>query len=178
MILRPGDPAPDFELPQLVSAASTAAPLIRKGQAPQQWRLAHALSRGPALLVFAKESCPTCQFALPLIDRIHRNYAHSKVSLVTIAQEDSAEAGRMVEDLSLQMPVLLDEDPYPVSELYGIAYVPTLFYARPDGEIDQVMEGFAREELREINERIAGLGGCSPIPFYRAEEGVPPFRPG
>ena len=178
MILTPGDLAPDFELPQLPPLGAAHPASASRDQLPQQWRLARALRQGPVLLLFVKENCPTCQFALPFIDRIYRNYTGSKVGLITIAQEDSSGAGKMVGDLSLEMPVLLDQDPYPVSELYGISYVPTSFYARPDGEIEQVVEGFAREELREINEKIARLSGHSPIPFYSAEEGVPFFRPG
>ena len=178
MILTPGDLAPDFELPQLSPLGGAHRASALREQLPRQWKLARALREGPVLLLFVKESCPTCQFALPFIDRIYRNYTGSKVGLLTIAQEDSSGAAKMVKDLSLQMPVLLDEDPFPVSELYGLSYVPTLFYVGPNGTIEQVVEGFAREEVEEINQKIARASSQSLTPFYQPEEGVPFFQPG
>ena len=170
MILKLEDRAPDFQLPLLASPST--------GQGPAHWQLSRVLGQSSALLIFVKESCPTCQYALPLIDRIYQNYSASKVAVVSIAQEEEQVAKWMVREASLQMPVLLDKDPHPVSEQYGLSYVPTVFYVNRDRRIEQVIEGFAREELVEINEKVARVSGLSSIPFFRPEEGVPSFRPG
>lgn len=183
MILRRGEPAPDFELRLLQrSGSETEASLDPSAageiEAPQYWQLRDALSLGPVLLVFVKESCPTCEFALPLIDRIYRNYPDSKVSMVTVAQEDAKGAAKIVQEWRIQMPVVLDEDPYAVGEEYGVCYVPTFFYIHSGRVIEQVVESFAREEIQALNARIAQFNGVAPIPFYGADEDVPLFRPG
>lgn len=165
MTLSQGEKAADFELWALESN--------------KVWRLGDVLSRGPVLLVFVKESCPTCQFALPLVDRIFGNYPDSRVSIVTIAQDEPEVAYQMVHDLRLKLPVLLDRDPYPVSESYGFGFVPAFFYVGHEGKLEHVIEGFAREELKQMNEKIARANGLgSPISFIEPGEDVPFFRPG
>ena len=118
------------------------------------------------------------QISLPLMDRIRENYPKSGVSVVAIAQESMFTALKMAKDWEIQMPILLDQNPYAVSEEYGIRFVPTFFYVGEDGRIRDIVESFAREELKAINEKIAHLSGLEPIPFFSAEEGAPPFRPG
>lgn len=174
MTLKPGDSAPDFELPLLPKIAA-----VDDAEQPAEFRrLLDLLIQGPALLAFVKESCPTCQYALPFVDRIYRNYPESKVSLVVIAQEDGSMARKMVEGWGIQMPVLLDEEPFAVSQQYDLSFVPTFFYVTQEGEVETVVESFAREELRVMNEKIAQFSGLHPIPFFKPEEDVPPFRPG
>ncbi len=174
MTLKPGDQAPDFELQWITGDADGEA-----SDGVSELRSLRSLVKdGPALLVFVKEGCPTCEYSLPLVERIRRNYSKSGVSIVTIAQESMFAALKMAEDWKIQMPILLDQNPYTVSEEYGIRFVPTFFYIGEDGRIRDIVESFAREELRGINEKIARLNALEPIPFFSAEEDVPPFRPG
>ena len=174
MILKPGDRAPDFELQWLTARGAGDD----SEGVPESQSLKNLLQEGPALLAFVKADCPTCEYALPLVDRIHQNYRASKASLVVIAQEDVFAALKMVQDWGIHMPVLLDQDPYRVSEQYGLSFVPTFFYVGQDGRIEHCVEAFAREELKAINQEIARFSGVTPIPFFKAQEGVPPFRPG
>jgi len=55
-----GAKAPDFELKTLDG---------KRGS------LGEELSRGPVVLAFFKASCPTCQYAFPFLERLHRAYA-------------------------------------------------------------------------------------------------------
>ena len=174
MILKAGDSAPDFELPWLTGKGEGDH---SKG-VPKLQSLKDLLGRGPALLVFVKEDCPTCAYTLPLVNRIFQNYPESKASIVVIAQEGVFAALKMVQDWGLHMPVLLDQDPFVVSEAYGVVFVPTFFSVDQDGKIDGSFESFAREELKAINEEIARFSSVTPIPFFTAQEGVPAFRPG
>ncbi len=174
MILKPGDVAPDFELQGLTGEGEVDH---SKG-VPKLQSLKDLLGRGPALLVFVKEDCPTCEYTLPLVDRIYQNYPGSKGSIVVIAQEGVFAALKMVQDWGIHMPVLLDQDPFAVSEEYGVVFVPTFFSVGQDGKIEGSFESFAREELKAINEEIARFSGVTPIPFFTAQEGVPAFRPG
>ncbi len=174
MILKAGDGAPDFELPVLTGKGEVDH---SKG-VPKLRTLKDLLGIGPALLVFVKEDCPTCEYALPLVDRIYQNYPGSKASIVVIAQEGVFAALKMVQDWGLHMPVLLDQDPFVVSEDYGLDFVPTFFLVGQDGRIERSFESFAREELKALNEAIARFSGATPIRFFTAQEGVGAFRPG
>ena len=174
MTLKPGDQAPDFELQWISGNAE-----MEGSEGVSELRgLSNLLKDGPALLVFVKEGCPTCEYSLPLVDRMRQNYPKSDVSIVAIAQESMFTALKMAEDWEIHMPVLLDQNPYTVSEDYGIHFVPTFFYVGQDARIRDIVESFAREELKAINEKIAHLSGLDPISFFSPEEDVPPFRPG
>lgn len=168
MTLKPGELAPDFQLELVLDI------LQRQGRVVS---LQDTIEKGPALLVFAKESCPTCQFCLPFVQRIYQNYLDLEVSLVVIVQESLSAAQAMIHGLGLHMSVLLDED-FSVSENYQIEFVPAFFYVGQDGKIKRVVESFARRELVEINEEIAKAKGVDPLPFFTADEVVPAFRPG
>ena len=169
MVIQKGSKAPDFDLPELLAEAESGA--------GARGRLRDFLARGPALLIFVKESCPTCEYALPLLDRLG-NYPGSPVSILTIAQETSAGASRMVRNWGIRMPVYLDASPYPVSEEYGLSFVPTICYIGPDGRVEEIIESFAREPLKEINSQLAAAAGVDPLPLFAPDEGIPAFRPG
>jgi len=55
--LNPGTIAPDFKL---------------QNHEGKQFSLREALARGPVISAFFKISCPTCQYALPFLQRIYR----------------------------------------------------------------------------------------------------------
>ena len=168
MILPVGATAPDFELPSL-------------GQDPDTQslcRLAELLEVGPVFLCFVKENCPTCRYALTLINRIYLNYSNSKVSLRVIVQEAEPESRKLAEELGLRIPILLDGYPYAVSREYGLTFVPTCYFVNSEGSIQHVMESFQREELSIMNGRIADTEGVDTMPFFTAIEGVPDFKPG
>lgn len=167
MILKRGDRAPDFELSLLAPASGE-----------QVWKLSERLAQGPVFLTFVKESCPTCRFALPFVDRMFRNYPDSRVSMAVIAQDDVETARQMAQDLDLAIPVLVEDAPYPVGEQYGLSNVPGFFLVNQKGEIEQVVQAFAREELNEMNARIAGYQRTRVVPFYDPGEDVPFYRPG
>ncbi|MBI4446636.1 MAG: TlpA family protein disulfide reductase [Acidobacteria bacterium] len=182
-MLSTNDEAPDFELPLLSSLE-----LSRFGSGPTKLNVDHLsrwslrrdlLGRGPALITFVKENCSTCRFALPFLDRMYRNYPDSKVMLAVVDQDPPEVALSLVQSLSLKIPVLLDLEPYEAGERYDVAFVPTLFYIAQKGAVEKIIEGFAREELREINRQIARVNGLSsPVPFFNDAEGVPFYRPG
>ena len=178
MMLKPGDVAVEFECPWLTRTRGGNPEDEGPDLAVGLWRLADGLAQGPVLLMFVKAGCPTCEYSLPLIDRIYRNYPESRVSMVALAQERESGARRLIRDGNLHLKVGLDSSPHSIGESYGVSYVPTFFYIRPDGIIENVIESFAREELKEINAKIAQEDGVAVRPFFSLDEGVPGFRPG
>ncbi|MEE8349298.1 MAG: TlpA disulfide reductase family protein [Acidobacteriota bacterium] len=174
MALNPGDDAPDFELSLLpASDAGDSDP------GPEALKLKEMLVGGPALLVFVKEGCPTCQYSLPFLERMYQSYPRSRVSMAVIAQEEAPVARKMVHHFGIPtLPLLLDPDPFPVSERYELSFVPTFFYVGQDGKIEATFESFDREKLRSFNEVVARANEVPLCPLFTEEEGVPPFRPG
>ncbi len=180
MVLKVNELAPPFELPELI--LSKAAPGSSSAQPErlcgETWSLSQHLAKGPVFLVFVKESCPTCQFILPFVNRIYLNYPRWKVSIAIIAQEHPRLARKMVQEFDVLVPVLLDQDPYPVSDLYRLSFVPSFLYISSKGEIERVIESFSRENLKDINQRIAQQSGLKAQSFLGPQEGIPFFRPG
>ncbi len=75
MTLKPGDQAPNFGL-QWISGETEVE---NSDEVSELRTLTNLLKDGPALLVFVKDGCPTCEYSLPLVDRIRENYPKSEL---------------------------------------------------------------------------------------------------
>ncbi|HET9886033.1 MAG TPA: TlpA disulfide reductase family protein [bacterium] len=129
----------------------------------------------PALLVFFKTSCPTCRWALPYFEQLHRLAGAEVLSVIGIAEDDEADLAPIAQELRLTFPVALEPAPYATSTAYEVMTVPTLFYIR-DARIELESAGFARGEVLEIARRAAALAGTDPVSSFL--DGVAEFRPG
>jgi peroxiredoxin len=149
-------------------AEGSAAPDFRLGE----WSLNESLKGGPVLLVFFKISCPTCQFALPFVQRLADQAGAGTPQVVAISQDDSKGTGQFAAHFGIGMPMLLDGAPaYTASNLYRLQNVPTLYLIEPDGRISLAVSGFSKARLEQLGERFGG----SP---FRTGENVPALRPG
>jgi peroxiredoxin len=130
--------------------------------------LTEILSSGPVLLVFYKISCPVCQLTMPFLERI----AQGQLRIVAISQDDAVGTRRFQTKFGT-LPTLLDseEQGYPASNAFGIAYVPSLFLVEPDGVISLTSEGFVKADLESIAARAA-------LPIFHATESVPAWKAG
>lgn len=140
--------------------------------------LADALRSGPVLLAFFKVSCPTCQFTLPFLERVHRAYGDANFTLWGISQNEAADSREFIHEFGLQFPVLLDDSGYPVSNQYGITNVPTLFLISPDGKIQISSAGFAKADLEKVAAEAAHVSSKPALPIFRPGEVVPQYKPG
>ncbi|HEX8817490.1 MAG TPA: TlpA disulfide reductase family protein [Terriglobales bacterium] len=156
--------APDFTLPDMNGA---------------RFSLREALTRGPALLVFFKTSCPTCQFTLPFVERIFKSHGRGNATIVGISQDDRKDTAAFMKEYGLTFPVLLDEKgKYPVSNAYGLTNVPTLFWVAQDGSIEISAVGWSRKDMEAINLKAAAATDTTLVPIFRSNESVPEFRAG
>jgi peroxiredoxin len=151
-----GATAPDFSLPALDGGNVS---------------LSSAGGGKPVLLVFFKVSCPTCQFALPFLERLHRSQPAAQV--FTVSQNGPADTREFNEHYGLTMPSLLDpeEGGYKVSNAYGLTHVPSLFLVEPDGRISFASDGFSRPELEALGRRFG-------VAIFRPGENVPAWKAG
>src|SRR6266702_8939534 len=72
--LATGTKAPNFELKTLDG---------------KPFSLNDKLGQGPVVLAFFKVSCPTCQYALPFLERLHKVRTQSGIGMYVISQDDA-----------------------------------------------------------------------------------------
>jgi peroxiredoxin len=149
-----GDKAPAFSLPDLNGA---------------QHSLAEMLQQGPVLIALYKVGCPVCQLTLPYLERI----SNGGLRIVAICQDDAPATARFMRSFGVTMLTLLDthESGYPVSNAFGIEYVPSLFLVETDGVISLAGTGFRKTQL----EALAARAGS---PIFRPDENVPAWKAG
>jgi peroxiredoxin len=134
----------------------------------QSWSLSEALATGPVLRVFFKISCPTCQFALPFLQR----FEDSGLQVVAISQDDQSGTSEFLRRFGLTVSILIDKAwDFAVSSAFKISHVPSLFLIEPDGRISMAVEGFSKAHLEELGSR------WGVVPFGTGET-VPALRPG
>ena len=158
-----GKIAPDFTLTDLQG---------------KQHSLTAALQKGPVALAFFKISCPVCQYALPFLERIHQAYGSEKVTVLGISQDDARDTRDFCKEYGLTFPALMDEEGYPVSNLYGLTNVPTLILVRPGGRVKLGGHGFSKRDLETVARELAAASGKPVEPVFKPGEAVPDYKPG
>lgn len=162
-----------------LAAGTTAPEVALKSLDGKDFSLQAELARGPVVLVFFKVSCPTCQYALPMFERLHRAYANQGVRLVAVSQNDASETKAFITSFGITFPVLLDDTrTYPVSNAYGLTNVPSTFWVAQDGEIELTSVGWLKADFEAINRRMAETDRVSPSVIFRPGEDVRDFRAG
>jgi peroxiredoxin len=145
----------------------------------KSFSLGEELGRGPVVLVFFKVSCPTCQYALPFFERLHKAYKNKDISLVGVSQNDAKDTAAFIKEFGITFPVLLDDThSYPASNAYGLTNVPTIFWIGQDGEIEVSSVGWLKSDFEEINRKMAEAGKSAPAAMFRPGEEVRDFRAG
>lgn len=162
--LATGAKAPEFELKTLDS---------------RKFSLSEQLAKGPVVLTFFKVSCPTCQYAMPFLERLYRAYRDKGVTLVGVSQNDAKETAAFCKDFGVTFPMLLDDTrTYPVSNAYGLTNVPTIFWIAEDGEIEVSSVGWVKAEFELINRKMAETGKIAAAAVFKSGEDVRDFRAG
>jgi peroxiredoxin len=159
-----GTKAPEFEL---------------KAMDGKKVSLREELARGPAVLVFFKVSCPTCQYALPFYERLYKAYSKKGIGLFAVSQNDAKDTAAFVKEFGITFPVLLDDThSYPASNAYGLTNVPTIFWVAQYGEIEVSSVGWVKADFESINQKMAEEERVSPSVVFRPGEDVRDFRAG
>src|SRR5579872_1963689 len=162
--LATGTKAPNFELKTLDG---------------KPFSLRTELARGPVVVAFFKVSCPTCQYALPFFERLHKAYGHKGVTLVGVSQNDAKDTAAFNKEFGVTFPTLLDDTrSYPASNAYGLTNVPTIFWIDQDGEIEVSSVGWVKADFEEINRKLAEIGKIPAAVVFKPGEDVRDFRAG
>jgi peroxiredoxin len=162
--LTTGTRAPDFELKTLDG---------------KTFSLSAELARAPVVLAFFKVSCPTCQYALPFLERLYQAYRATGVNLVGISQNYAKDTAAFNNQFGVTFPVLLDDtSSYPVSNAYGLTNVPSIFWIAQDGEIEVSSVGWVKADFEQINRKMAEIGKIPAAVIFKPGEDVRDFRAG
>ncbi len=165
-----GTKAPDFSLPIVLNR--------KKDKDGGEFSLQAALQRGPVLAAFFKVSCPTCQYTFPYLERLHKSHG-DKVAIVGISQNNDSDTAAFLKDYGVTFPTLLDDpNGYVVSNAYGLTNVPSLFLIGQDGQIEVSSVGWVKQEVEDINRRLADDGKITPPVLFQPGEDVRDFRAG
>lgn len=106
-VLRAGDLAPDFALPD---------------QSGRVTSLRELLGHGPVVLTFFRGGwCPFCSIALRALDRIHAELRREGAELVAISPQTTSNAAATAERNSLSFPILADHG-NAVARRYGLVW--------------------------------------------------------
>jgi hypothetical protein len=127
---------------------------------------------GAGLIVLGHSDCGTSRLALPFVDRAFRERPQG-LNVLAVLQDTEKGARDLASRLDLQLPIVLERDPYPLAAELQLRSVPVTWLVGADGVIRRAMEGFSRDEM----ERLAAEAGI-PGPFFRPEDTAPARRPG
>jgi peroxiredoxin len=144
-----------------------------------QFSLQDELRRGPVLVAFFKVSCPVCQYTFPFLERLHQNYGDQRITMVGISQDSPRETQAFLKEYGITFRTLLDDPQgYAVSNAYGLATVPSLFLINQHGQIEISSVGWVKQEIEDINRKLADAQQTPPRPLFHAGDDVRDFRAG
>src|ERR1700690_2935859 len=172
-----GTKAPDFTLPIVLNRNNNRNNNNNKKDGGE-FSLQAALQPGPVLAAFFKVSCPPCQYTFPYLERMHQAHG-GKIAIVGISQNDQRDTAAFLKEYGVTFPTLLDDpNGYAVSNAYGLTNVPTLFLIGQNGEIELSSVGWVKQEVEDINRKLAGTQKI-PLPaIFQPGEDVRDFRAG
>jgi peroxiredoxin len=162
----------------VLTAGKTAPPFALLGTDSKQYALQEGLAAGPVLTAFFKVNCPTCQYTLPFVERLYRQFRDKGVQVYGVSQDEAHSSRQFAKQYGLTFPILIDDHPYKVSRAYRLEYVPTLFLVAADGHIVVSGEGFSKADLLEIQKSLAQSLSASPGALFLPTEKIPEYKPG
>lgn len=126
------------------------------------------------VVMFYKVTCPVCQQAAPVAERLYRAFPDR---FLAVGQDPREKLDQFAEELAITFPAVPDEPPYPLSNAYGIRIVPTLFLLEDDRVVDLV-ESWDRDGWNRAGAKLGAMAGSPAEALSWEGDGLPPFRPG
>jgi len=174
-----GGPKDMAALPAGTQAPEFSLPTVSNQKDGGKFSLQSALQQGPVLAAFFKISCPVCQYTFPFLERIHQAHGDKKITVVGISQNDQRDTSAFLKEYGVTFPILLDDpNGYAVSNAYGLTNVPTLFLIGQDGKIEVSSVGWVKQEIEDINRKLAAAQQAALPPIFQPGEDVADFRAG
>jgi thiol-disulfide isomerase/thioredoxin len=132
------------------------------------------LRDGPRALWFYKVTCPVCQMAAPVAERLHQAFPRT---VVGVGQDPLPRLEAFGSEFGASFHTVPDLPPYAVSEDFGIEVVPTLVVVA-DGKVADIVESWDRDGYNRAFRVLASLTGREAAAVSEESDGLPVFRPG
>jgi len=162
---------------ETLKAGAKAPPFTLPTTGGSSFSLEEALASGPVVLAFFKKSCPVCQYAFPLYQRLFQAYGNQGATLVGVSQNPKKDTEAFAKSFGVTFPILLDDtNAYPVSNAYGLTNVPTVFWIGTNGKIEISSVGWNRKDFEAIGARMAEVKKIPPAMLIQAQEKIDDFR--
>jgi len=132
---------------------------------------------GPAILFFYKGDCGASDAAAHVLPRLARVPG---LALAAISQDPPFDTAVFSGAHQLDaggVRVLVDPEPWRVSDAYGVLATPTFVLLDRGGRVEAVLEGWSRDDVNALAVRAAALAGAPP-PVVSTPADGPAFRPG
>lgn len=130
-------------------------------------------------MAFFKVSCPTCQYTFPYLERLNKAHGDRKITIIGISQNNSGDTAAFVKEYGVTFRIVLDDpSAYAVSNAYGLTNVPTLFVIAQNGAIEITSVGWVKNEVEDINRKLASIQQAVPPAIFQPGEEVRDFRAG
>src|SRR4051794_34278398 len=133
--MAPRTRAPSFELPSTTGGSVALDGLV---------------ARGPALLIFAAEECPTCALALRRLAPAVAPLREAGVGLAVVFEDPLDVAARVARDARFKGTVLAEPAPYDTSRAYGLESLPTTVLLDGDGSVAGTVVGWDAAALSAL----------------------------
>lgn len=118
-------------------------------------------------MVFFEADCPTCQLALPYLNKLNGG----SVQIVGIGQDTEGAVSEFIQQMQIKFPVQVDQG-LRISQAYDPQSVPTIFLLDEGGKVLRTVVGFDKEALNDL---AAAVGHVAIAPEH---DGAPPWKPG
>lgn len=143
----------------------------------REYDLPRDVAGRPAVLVFFKTTCATCDLAFPYLNGLRAAHPEGW-HLWAISQDGADRALPYARQAEIDYPVLIDAPAYYASRLYDPPATPTVFLVGPSGRVEFSTYGFSKDDINEIARRIARHLGAEPRVVAPENDGRPDFKPG
>lgn len=162
---------------ETLKAGAKAPPFTLPATDGSSFSLQESLAGGPVVLAFFKKSCPVCQYAFPLYQRLFQAYGNRGVTLVGVSQNSKKDTEAFATSYGVTFPILLDDtDTYRVSNAYGLTNVPTVFCIGTNGKIEISSVGWSRKDFELVSAKMAEAGKIPPVLLIQPQEKIADFR--
>ena len=97
----------------------------------------------PVIINFWASWCQPCRIEMPAIQNALKTYADQQIMILAVNmtnQDNETQVRAFVQELNLSFPVLLDQASI-AGSLYQVSALPTTYFVRSDGIINEVVIG-------------------------------------
>ena len=116
----------------------------------------------PIVLSFFATWCGPCRLEMPILDTLSQNYKDIDFYLVNVGglkgkeKQESTKVKKLLEDLGISLPVLMDKYAKIVEE-YGGPVLPKVVIIDQQGKITYIKEGYADGDKLVIEKKLNEL---------------------